>query len=619
MGKKIKLSLYISLIIIISITLLILNIDRFVSATIRLTDIKDINNLNNIFQIYNNNKTSIYNEHLSEVKEGINSFFNTLNKEFNLKEFLGNLFINCLRFLTNFLIYFCNYGLNLILISYIFFKETINATNLKIKTTPLAYLYIKINNTLVLIKERIRNLLIKTHNILIKNKDKVILLLFITLLSSAILYQILIELLIFIITYIRSVINLETYLLILDILKSIFIFLFPKITKTPKPILITLLIILVFLKAISRALYKLKKNHERLAKFASEDLTQTTFINGPPGTGKTLLNVSLSLISEENYIKELREYLLNYELAYKNLNFAKIRENTNLYPEHKDYIKTYNLLYQRSTFIISNYTIFSPYFQTYSKIFDFNYLRVNKKTDIYPLEEYIIISLSEFDKEYNSHDDKKAVGEDGAATFFSTVSHNLKRHTKIFVDYQLKDQVPLRIRGNAEYFITIKKRQKKYPILLYLYYLPFKLIFKIIKTLIKKYETKTTKLKNSNRVSLPEIKRNDLTLLYLILRNLAYSLNKIDKFFQNFYYFKLDINLSQEGDEIKPTKKKICINIRDLNYKGNPLYDSTFLSYAYKEKKNEDFKNLPTFSNLTPPIEELNKCNSRFYNKINNQ
>ena len=116
MGKKIKLSLYISLIITISIILIIINIDRFINVTNRLTTIKDINNLNNIFQIYNNNKTSIYNEHLSEVKEGINSFFNTLNKEFNLKEFLGNLFINCLRFLTNFLIYFCNYGLNLILI-----------------------------------------------------------------------------------------------------------------------------------------------------------------------------------------------------------------------------------------------------------------------------------------------------------------------------------------------------------------------------------------------------------------------------------------------------------------------------------------------------------------------
>ena len=100
------------------------------------------------------------------------------------------------------------------------------------------------------------------------------------------------------------------------------------------------------------------------------------------------------------------------------------------------------------------------------------------------------MSISEFDKEYNSHDDKKAVGEDGAHTFFSTVSHNLKRHTKIFVDYQLKDQVPLRIRGNSEYFITIKERKKKYPLILMIYYLPFRLFYKITRCFIKKYEAK---------------------------------------------------------------------------------------------------------------------------------
>ena len=131
---------------------------------------------------------------------------------------------------------------------------------------------------------------------------------------------------------------------------------------------------------------------------------------------------------------------------------------------------------------------YSPLFNEYSKIFNFDYMRVNIPTDTYPLEEYIVISISEFDKEYNSHDDKKAVGEDGAHTFFSTTSHNLKRHTKIFVDYQLKDQVPLRIRGNSEYFITIKKRDKKYPIILMLYYLPFRLMYKITRYYIKKYE-----------------------------------------------------------------------------------------------------------------------------------
>lgn len=153
-------------------------------------------------------------------------------------------------------------------------------------------------------------------------------------------------------------------------------------------------------------------------------------------------------------------------------------------------------------------------------------MRVIIPTYVYPLEEYIIISISEFDKEYNSHDDKKAVGEEGA-TFFSTVFHNLKRHTKIFVDYQLKDQVPLRIKGNSEYFITIKKCEKKYPVLLMLYYLPFKLTYKVLRYYIKKYELRNRNIsRKSMRKGQALYKRNDLTLPYVILRSLASSLKE---------------------------------------------------------------------------------------------
>lgn len=206
-----------------------------------------------------------------------------------------------------------------------------------------------------------------------------------------------------------------------------------------------------------------------------------------------MLNVGLTLASEENYIEELEKKLLDYEMQYKYLNFAKVRANPQEFPEHIEYINTYDLLTNRKSFIISNYPIYSPYFNEYSKLWSFNYMRKNKQKE-YPLEEYVVISISEFDKEYNSHDDKKLVGEDGVHTFFSTVSHDLKRHVKLFVDYQLKDQVPLRIRGNAEYIITIKKREKKYPFLLYVYYLPFKLTNKIVRYYIKKYELKRTKI-----------------------------------------------------------------------------------------------------------------------------
>ena len=151
-----------------------------------------------------------------------------------------------------------------------------------------------------------------------------------------------------------------------------------------------------------------------------------------------------------------------------------------------------------------------------------------------------------------------------------------------------------------------------------LYYLPFKLTYKIVRYYIKKYELRKRKInRKSMRTSVAQYKRNDITLPYAVLRGLATSLKRVCDWFDSFYYFKLSTIVSQEGD-LKGVKKKLNINLRDLNYNQQPLYDSTFLSYAYEQKKNEDFKNLDTFTQLTPSIEELEKCNSKFYNKINN-
>ena len=171
---------------------------------------------------------------------------------------------------------------------------------------------------------------------------------------------------------------------------------------------------------------------------------------------------------------------------------------------------------------------------------------------------------------------------------------------------------------NSEYFITIKKREKKYPLMLMLYYLPFKLSYKITRYYIKKYELNKKRItKKSMRKGIAKYKRNDFTLPYVILRNLAYKLKMICDWFDSFYYFKLSTIVSQEGEDKGQIKKKLCINIRDLSYKNQNLYDSTFLSYAYEQKKNLSFNQLPQFTKLTPSIEELDLCNSRFNNKIN--
>ena len=151
-----------------------------------------------------------------------------------------------------------------------------------------------------------------------------------------------------------------------------------------------------------------------------------------------------------------------------------------------------------------------------------------------------------------------------------------------------------------------------------IYYLPFLGMYKLTRHYIKKYELKKQRItRRSMRKSVAQYKRNDLTLPYVILRGLATSLKRICEWFDSFYYFKLSTILSQEGD-IKGIKQNLYINIRDLSFENQRLYDSTFLSYAYGQKKNTEFKDLDTFTQLAPPIEELEKCNSKFYNKINN-
>ena len=70
---------------------------------------------------------------------------------------------------------------------------------------------------------------------------------------------------------------------------------------------------------------------------------------------------------------------------------------------------------------------------------------------------------------------------------------------------------------------------------------------------------------------------------------------------------------SPAREAAKPTS----LNIVSPNSNGFEIYDSTFLSYSYEEKKNKEFKDIDTFTKLAPSKEELAKCNSRFYNKIN--
>jgi len=622
MAKALKALKIISIILGVGILLLLvfLNLESFKASSIRLCEIGKIDSLRNYFEVFNESSSTIYDESINEIGQWIEDViieFEEISSK-TPSEYLESFLEGFFDFTLNFMMYFCNIGINVLLLCYIFMHETFTGTQETIKTSPLAHLYIIVDKTLDTAKKTVLNVIKKGLHFLSINRRKITIQVLLILVANGFLYRFLVEALIFIITYIIHMINFETYVVVFEIFEYLFILVFPYLKYIPMWIWIPVLIIVLFLTAVARANFKLQKNHERLKDFAENSLTQTTFINGPPGTGKTLLNVSLSLASEENYIEELERKLLDYELKYKYINFASVRNNPSAYPEHKEYFEIYDKLTNRKSYLISNYTIHSPYFDDNSKSWDFEYMKknINYPDKLHPLEEYIVISLSEFDKEYNSHDDKKAVGEDGVATFFSTVSHDLKRHCKIFVDYQLKDQVPLRIRGNSEYFITVKDRKKKYPFLLLLYYLPIKLLLKINRGLIKKYATKKKRVeRKSQRRGIAKYKRNDLTVIYLMLRSITNTLTKIAAWFDHYYYFRLKTVVSQE-DTTNGKDKAININLCDLQYNNNPLYDSTFLSFAYEQMKKGEFRDLYKNKSLRPTQDELRLCHSRFYDKL---
>lgn len=191
------------------------------------------------------------------------------------------------------------------LICFIAFHETITGENKSIKTTPIAQAFIWLDQLFVKVRCMIKNVFHYLLGWLNHHRRLIFLAVVLVLIANGVLYRILVESIIFVVTYVILLINLETYLVIFSIFQAVFTYLYPKLKLIPFPLIVVILFILIFFKAIAKAEYRLKKNHERLKEFAKDELTQTPFINGLPGTGKTLLNVSLSLVSEENYIEEL--------------------------------------------------------------------------------------------------------------------------------------------------------------------------------------------------------------------------------------------------------------------------------------------------------------------------
>ena len=126
----------------ISLSLLFLNLESFKDTTIRFQDIFDITNLKTCFDNYLIENTKTYQDFeasCSETITKIGDYFASFNEE-SFMQILSNIF-NALYII---LMYVLNVGLNVIVILFIFIRESIYGTNITITFKPTFNTYIKI-------------------------------------------------------------------------------------------------------------------------------------------------------------------------------------------------------------------------------------------------------------------------------------------------------------------------------------------------------------------------------------------------------------------------------------------------------------------------------------------
>ena len=143
----------------LSLTLLFLNLESFKDTTIRFQDIFDITNLKTCFDNYLKANEVTY----QQFEEQCTDTYNKVIDWFSNLKFDEDTWLNILSNIANFLyitlMYVLNVGLNVLVILFIFLRESIYGTNLKIKTSKPALILIKIRALLSLLLTRLNSLL----------------------------------------------------------------------------------------------------------------------------------------------------------------------------------------------------------------------------------------------------------------------------------------------------------------------------------------------------------------------------------------------------------------------------------------------------------------------------
>lgn len=524
----------------------------------------------------------------------------------------------------------------------ILFYIWINGKNKKYKVSKLA----KALNWFINIFSKEINTLMDFIKI---NKKKIILFMvsgFCILLSF--------EIVIFVIDYLISMFNLTSYLVLFSMLKFILVKIIDFVLNGNKFVL-SFILIIAYLKVVEHLAFKKCNRNWACFKRLIANSATVNVIDGEPGAGKTLTLSQAALASTENFLDEYEKAMTEFEIKYPNFNFAKIRLLLKIfYLDFKleeldnviksapnilfDLFRLYDYVnsevsrmffneYYRGTNIVGLIPINDPYYSSFCRIGSVDSMRFFKKLDSFPYEPDMTLIFPEYDKEFNSHDDKKTVGDDGTFAFFALLSHLLERHGSAWLDGQDKDQGIKRIRGVAGGYYHLEKKKVCMPFLIQVIYKPILWFYNRLLKLVLAYlgyRPKTEKKWTSRRKQVV-YKKNNVGFLYQLIKYVIFVLNKIVSHFEKFQYFKIYAEYAT-NDEFRNSKMiHYSLNVMDFDHEGNLIYNSTPFKKFYDDLKGVLYKEkgikqnllmLETWTSLEPDLIEYSKTGLRNYSKI---
>lgn len=474
------------------------------------------------------------------------------------------------------------------------------------------------------------------------------------LLCSGILILLVFETFLFLIDYIVSMASFTSHILLFNIFKWLIVNVVKFILHGNKIIVISVILLVYFKVAEISAFKKLARNWARFKAMISESATVNA-VAGEPGSGKTLTLSQAALAATENFLDEYERAMAEFEVKYPSFNFAKVRLLLKIFyldfneDELENVIKTCpNIVYDlfklhefinadisrmffnefyRGTCIVGLMPINDPYFNSFCRIGSVASMRFFQKMDSFPYEPDMTLIFPEYDKEFNSHDDKATVGEDGTFAFFALLSHLLERHGSAWLDSQDETQGIRRIRSVAGGFYHLEKRKVCMPLALKIIYKPILWLYNQLLKVILAYLGYRPKTEGKWTVRKKQVvyKRNNLSFIYQVMKYIGFIFNSIVGYLEKFQYFKIYAEYAT-NDEYRNSKQiHYSINVMDLEHEGERIYNSTPFKKFYDDMKTILYKEkgikqnllmLEKWTSLEPSLLEYAKTNLRNYSKI---